>query len=242
MAPSSIAICTTSAVNSTSERVASIGENSTSSRYSLRVRHRRARLALDVLARGLQLVHDVDVRRRDERVDARALCVAHRLPRRVDVRHVRARQARDDRRRRIDHLARDRLHRLEVARRGDRKTGLDHVDPQTRQLLGDLQLLGACSARSPATARRRAASCRRSGRGARRVSLRVAGSVSACSHVVHAPSTRSLSNFLQVGLRLRGRHALFPPRGEEEKSKRKPARHASRRLARSPESASRSRR
>ena len=108
----------------------------------LGVRDRRARLALDVLARGLQLVDDVDVRRRDERVDARALGVAHRLPRGVDVSDVRARQARDDRRRRLGDLARDALHRLEVARRGDREAGLDHVDAQARQLLGDLQLLG----------------------------------------------------------------------------------------------------
>ncbi len=41
-----------------------------------------------------------------------------------------------------------------------------------------------------------------------------------------APS-RSLLHFLQVGMRLRGRHALFPPRGEEEKEcKRRRERHA----------------
>ena len=33
------------------------------------------------------------------------------------------------------------LHRLEVARRGDREAGLDHVDAEPRELLGDLQLL-----------------------------------------------------------------------------------------------------
>ena len=38
-------------------------------------------------------------------------------------------------------LAGDRLHRLEVAGRGDREAGLDHVDPESRQLLGDLELL-----------------------------------------------------------------------------------------------------
>ena len=32
--------------------------------------------------------------------------------------------------------------RLEVAGRGDREAGLDHVDAQPRELLGDLDLLG----------------------------------------------------------------------------------------------------
>ena len=58
---------------SMSEREPSSGENSTSSVYSLRLRDRRARLALDVLARGLQLALDVNVAGGDERVDARAL-------------------------------------------------------------------------------------------------------------------------------------------------------------------------
>ena len=35
----------------------------------------------------------------------------------------------------------DRLHRLEVALAGDREAGLDDVDPEARQLLGDLELL-----------------------------------------------------------------------------------------------------
>ena len=138
VAPSSMAIAHTSAVNSMSARVASIGENSTSSTYSLRVGDGGARLALDVLARGLELVLDVDVRGRDEGVDARALGVLDRLVGGVDVRHVRARQARDDRA--LDR-ARDRLHGLEVARRGDREPGLDDVDAQAGELLRDLELL-----------------------------------------------------------------------------------------------------
>ena len=36
----------------------------------------------------------------------------------------------------------DRLHGLEVARRGDREAGLDDVDAEPRELLGDLELLG----------------------------------------------------------------------------------------------------
>jgi hypothetical protein len=39
------------------------------------------------------------------------------------------------------HLAGDRLDRLEVARRGDREPGLDHVDAQPRELVRDLELL-----------------------------------------------------------------------------------------------------
>ena len=64
-------------------------------------------------------------------------------------------------------LARDRLDGLEVARRGDREAGLDHVDAEPRELLGDLDLLLGVAARSRATARRRAGWCRRCGPGRR---------------------------------------------------------------------------
>src|SRR5207244_2234983 len=40
------------------------------------------------------------------------------------------------------HLAGDGLHRLEVARRRDRKTRLDHVDAEILERVRDLQLLG----------------------------------------------------------------------------------------------------
>src|SRR5207253_2095636 len=103
-----------------------------------RVGDRRARLTLHVLARRLQLALDVNVAGRDEGVDARALRILDRVPGRVDVLLGRARQA-------ADHgafdLARDRLHRLEVTRRGDREPGLDHVHAQARELVGDLELL-----------------------------------------------------------------------------------------------------
>ena len=59
-------------------------------------------------------------------------------PGRVDVGLVGAREAADHRP--LDR-ARDRLDRLEVARRGDREAGLDHVDAEARELLGDLDLL-----------------------------------------------------------------------------------------------------
>ena len=56
----------------------------------------------------------------------------------IDVGLVGSGQAADDRP--LD-LARDRLDGLEVAGRGDREAGLDHVDAQARELLGDLDLL-----------------------------------------------------------------------------------------------------
>ena len=65
--------------------------------------------------------------------------VADRPPGGVDVGLVGAGEAADHRA--LDR-ARDLLHGLEVAGRGDREAGLDHVDPQPRQLLGDLHLLG----------------------------------------------------------------------------------------------------
>ena len=192
--------------------MASIGENSTSSQSSRGLRHRGAGQALDVLARGLQLVLDVDVRGRDEGVDARALGVAHRLPGAVDVGGVGTRQAGDHGS--MD-LAGDRLHGLEVAGRGDREARLDDVDAQARELVGDLELLGRVERDARATARRRAAWCRRSvlGRG-----FRV---------VMSSSRWASSCGFSVVGLRLRGRHALFPPRGEEEKSEGERERHAS---------------
>src|SRR5262249_19292738 len=98
----------------------------------------RAYLALDVVPRGLQLALDVDVAGGDERVNARARGVAHRVPGRVDVLLAGAREPADHRP--LD-LPRDRLHRLEVAGRGYRKAGLDHVHAQPRQLMGDLELL-----------------------------------------------------------------------------------------------------
>ena len=65
--------------------------------------------------------------------------VAHRLPGAVDVAGVGAGEAGDDGA--LD-LAGDRLDGLEVARRGDREAGLDDVDAQPRELVGDLELLG----------------------------------------------------------------------------------------------------
>ena len=104
-----------------------------------RVRDGRPRLGEDVLAGGAELVDDVDVRRRDERVDPRSLGVAYRAGSSLHVGRLSAGEGGDDRA--VD-LARDRLDGLEVAGRGDREAGLDDVDVQPRELVGDLELLG----------------------------------------------------------------------------------------------------
>ena len=122
------------------------------------VRDGGAGLAQHVGARGLQLVLDVDVRRRDERVHARALGVAHGLGGALDVSRVRSCQARDDR---ATHLLRDLLYGLEVARRGDRESSLDHVHAEPGELLRRSPASRSRSARCPATARRLSGWCRR---------------------------------------------------------------------------------
>src|SRR5204863_8925366 len=93
----------------------------------LGVRTGGARLALYVVARGLELALDVDVARGDEGVNTWTLGVLHGVPGGVDVLAARAGQAADDRA--LD-LPGDRLHRLEVTGRGDREAGLDHVDAE----------------------------------------------------------------------------------------------------------------
>ena len=103
-------------------------------------------------------------------------------------------------------LAGDRLHGLEVAGRGDREAGLDDVDAQARELLGDLELLG----RVERDARRLLAVAQR------RVEDQYSVGVVRPGHVCSFASRPAASS--RLGLRLRGRHALFPPKGEEKKS------------------------
>ena len=74
-----------------------------------------------------QLVLAVDGAGGEEDVDPRLLGVAHGVPGAVDVGLAAAGQAADDRA--LD-VAGDLADRLEVARRGDGKAGLDHVDAQ----------------------------------------------------------------------------------------------------------------
>ena len=98
---------------------------------------------LEHLGPGLaQLVLQVDVGGRDERVDSRLPGVLHGLPAAVDVAEPHAGQAADGRRvlQRPDllgHLAGG----FEVLVRRDREAGLDDVDLQAGQLAGHLELL-----------------------------------------------------------------------------------------------------
>ena len=106
------------------------------------VRHRLAGALQALLAADLELVRQVDVRGREEGVDARPFRLAHGVPGAIDVALAGARQPGDDRRVfELTHLARNPAHRLEIARRGDGEARLDHIDAQPRQLMGDLQLL-----------------------------------------------------------------------------------------------------
>src|SRR5205823_14275355 len=72
-----------------------------------------------------------------EDVDARPGRVAERLPGPVDVVRIAARQAADHRP--LD-LPGNRLHRLEITRRGDREARFDDIDAEVLERLGDLQL------------------------------------------------------------------------------------------------------
>ena len=140
VAPASIALSTTSARKSSSVRAASSGENSTSSHIVLGALDALDGPADDLFLGHLELEFAVDGAGGEEDVDARLR--RHRCsasPGAVDVGVVAAGQAADDR---PCDLAGDRLHRLEVAGRGDREARLDDVDAKVRQRVGDLQLLG----------------------------------------------------------------------------------------------------
>ena len=96
--------------------------------------------ALDDLGLGhFQLEFAMDGAGRQENMDARLGRILDRRRRSLDVVDVAPGQAADDRP--LD-LSRDRLHRLEVARRGDRETGLDDIDAQLGQGMGHLELFG----------------------------------------------------------------------------------------------------
>ncbi len=98
-----------------------------------------ARFVHHLVGRHAELLLHVDLRSRDEDVDAGLLRVPHRLPRAVDILETGARQRGD---RRAVYRLRDRLDRLEVALGRDREPGLDDVDAEARELFGDLELLG----------------------------------------------------------------------------------------------------
>ena len=124
----------------------------------LRALHHVAGLGEHGGARRAQLVLDVDVRGRDEGVDPRIRGIPDGFAGPIDVGLMAAREPAD---RRPVNLTRDRLHRLEVARRRDREAGLNHIDAQVLERVGDFELSppGSCSRR--AIVRRRGAWCRR---------------------------------------------------------------------------------
>ena len=97
------------------------------------------RLGERLVAVDAQLVLEVDVARRDEDVEMRALGDADRLhgPLRVAVLAAGERGDGDALR-----LLGDPADRLEVAGRGGREAGLDDVHLEARELPGDLELLG----------------------------------------------------------------------------------------------------
>ena len=85
-----------------------------------------------------ELVLEVDVRRRDEGMDADLGRALQGFPGAVDVLRARAGKATD---RGALHFLRDAPHSLEIARRAVRKASLDDVHAEPGQLLGHHQLL-----------------------------------------------------------------------------------------------------
>ena len=100
--------------------------------------HARRDLLLDLVVGHPELLLHVELGRRQEDVDPVALGVAHRLPRPVHVLERGPGEPRDDR---AAHGLGDRLDGFEVTVAGDREAGLDDVDPEARELVGDLELL-----------------------------------------------------------------------------------------------------
>ena len=106
--------------------------------------HPGHRVPNDLLLVHLQLVLAMDRAGGQEDVDSRPLGVAHGFPGAVDVLIAAAGQAADHRPANATGRS---PHRLEVAGRGDGKAGLDHVDAQFDQRLGDLHFLRQVHAR-----------------------------------------------------------------------------------------------
>ena len=100
----------------------------------LEIAHQLARLGVDIIEAGFPITSPGDfeavqaIARQVEGPVITGLARAHVGD--VDAAYGAVRDA-----------ARDLLDRLEVAGRGDRKAGLDHVDAQPRELIGDLDLL-----------------------------------------------------------------------------------------------------
>ena len=99
---------------------------------------RPGRVRDDLVAAQAELLLHVERAGREEDVDAGARRTLERSRRGVDVRRARAAERSDgDVLRRV----RDGAHAFEVAGRGGREAGLDHVDAEPLELLADLHLL-----------------------------------------------------------------------------------------------------
>ena len=111
---------------------------------ALGIPHGPHRLPQDFLARLAQLVLAVNRGGRQEDVDPLLLRRRKRGRRGVDIGGQRAGQGRD---RRPLHGPGDHPNRLRITGRGDRESAFNDIDPQPRELLGDLHLLGGRQAR-----------------------------------------------------------------------------------------------
>ena len=113
----------------------------------------------------------------------------------------------------------DRLDRREVAGRGDREAGLDDVDTQPRELVGDLQLLLDVER----DARRLLAVAQRRVEDVDAVRLLAVGArCSGRPHGLCVISRYLLLLFLPIPVALCGpspRTSLFPPKGEEKEER-----------------------
>jgi hypothetical protein len=97
-------------------------------------------LGENLLAGHAQLVLEVNVRGRDEGMNARMGCGRNRVPRGVDVARIGPAQTRNHRAVFSTHLAGHPLDRLEVAGRSRWKTRFDDIHAQTGELMGDFDL------------------------------------------------------------------------------------------------------
>jgi hypothetical protein len=91
-----------------------------------------------LISRDVQLLLEMQVGCRDERVDARALGTLQGLARALDVFGPAAARARDDR---TPHRRGHLLHAFRIVERGDGEACLDQVDTQRIQLPGELNFL-----------------------------------------------------------------------------------------------------
>ena len=100
--------------------------------------HGRARHLQAVLTPDLELVGEMDVRRRNEHVNPAAGCRPQRFPGEIDVPLDAAGQRREHG---ATHLGRDPLHSPVVALRRGRETCFDHIYAERVQLPRELELL-----------------------------------------------------------------------------------------------------